>query len=106
MRGWLLVFLGSALALGMTALSFYLAATILNKEPGGARWTGTHDFTVRVFAMFGSIFVFGLVAIGGGIYQLRTGRVSKIALVLLLGVVLVMLFLGQSIMNEPAAPRP
>jgi hypothetical protein len=55
--------------------------------------------TVKVFELFAAVFLFGLVAIGGGILQLRRGRPSWAALALMLGLVVIMYFLGQDIMR-------
>lgn len=99
-RGWLLVVLGLGLSLGMTVLATFLAWTIAyNDQPGGTHWTGSHQMTVKVFELFATIFVFGLVAIGAGILQLRRGRPNWIAVALLLGLVVMMDFIGQDIMR-------
>ena len=99
-RGWLLILLGSCLSIGLAAITVYLSLTILhNDQPGGTHWTGSHEMTVKVFSLFATIFVFGLVAIGAGIFQLQRGRPNWLALGILAGLVLVMYLLGQSIMQ-------
>ncbi len=73
----------------MAGLTVYLAWIVpYHDRPGRSHWTGSHDFTIKVFELFAVIFILGLVAIGGGIFQLRRGRVSKPAAV-------VMFFLGE-----------
>ena len=100
LRAWLLIVIGSGLSLGITLIAAYLGWTIAqNDQAGGTHWTGSHEMTVKVFELFAAVFVFGLVAIGGGILQLRNGRPSWAALALLLGLVMVMYFLGQGIMR-------
>jgi hypothetical protein len=101
-RGWLLVVLGSCLSAGMALFAAFLAWTIANNDrPGGTHWTGTHDFTVQVFELLATVFVFGLVAVGGGIFQLRHGRPSWPAAIVLVGLVAVMFFIGHGMMNTP-----
>src|SRR5258707_11810633 len=103
-RGWLLIVIGSLLSIGIGVIAAFLASTIAhNDEPGTAHWTGTHEFTIRVFELFAVVFVFGLVALVGGIFQLRRGRASKLAIVVMLILVAVMFFLGQGIASTGAA---
>ena len=100
-RGWLLIILGVCLSVGMAALAVYMGSVMNNNQPGGSHWTGSHEMTVRVFQLFASIFVFGLVSIGGGVFQLRRGRPSWLAMIILIVLVVVMYFLGQNIMQMP-----
>jgi hypothetical protein len=101
-RGWLLIVIGSSLSVGIALIAAFLASTIMrNDQPGGTHWTGSHEFTVRVFELFATVFVFGLVALAGGIFQLRRGRPSWLAIILLLALVAVMFFLGRQIMGKP-----
>jgi hypothetical protein len=98
-RGWLLVVLGAALGLAGAAFVIYLTSIIAHTDQsGGTRWTGSHDMTVRVFQLFGAVIVFGVVAVAGGMFQLRRGRPSWSAMIILLMLVGVMYFLGQQIM--------
>jgi asparagine N-glycosylation enzyme membrane subunit Stt3 len=101
-RGWILIILGSLLTVGIAGIAAFLASTIAHHDAGNStRWTGSHDFTVTVFELFAAIFVFGLAALGGGIFQLRRGRPSKLAMLGMLILVVVMFFLGKGIMSEP-----
>ena len=80
-RGWLLVVLGAFLSLGISLLAAYLAWMIArNDQPGGTHWTGSQEMTVKVFELFATIFVFGLVAIAAGILQLRRGRTNWVCI--------------------------
>ena len=100
-RGWLLIVLGVMLSIAMAVLSSYLWRTIHHPgRPGGvSRWTGSAEMTARTYQLFGTIFVFGLVCLATGIFQVRTGRRNIIAVVLLLLLVGVMFFLGNQIMQ-------
>jgi hypothetical protein len=100
-RGWLLVVLGLMLSLGMAGLSLFLWRTIHHpgQSGGTSRWTGGAEMTDRTFQLFGTIFVFGLVCLGTGIFQVRTGRRNMILVVLLLLLVGLMFFLGNQIMQ-------
>jgi cell division protein FtsW (lipid II flippase) len=100
-RGWLLVVLGSLLSAGITVIAAILASTIHNDQPSGSHWTGNHEFTVRVFELFAAVFVFGLVALAGGVFQLRRGRPSWPAMIVMLALVAVMFFLGKQIVGAP-----
>jgi cell division protein FtsW (lipid II flippase) len=100
-RGWLLIVLGSLLSAGIAVIAAILASTINNDQPSGSHWTGNHEFTVRVFELFAAVFVFGLVALAGGIFQLRSGRASWPALIVMLALVAVMFFLGKQIVGAP-----
>jgi hypothetical protein len=100
-RGWLLIVLGLLLSLGMAVLSLYLWRTIhYSGQPGvTSRWNGSAEMTDRTFQLFGTIFVFGLVCLATGIFQVRTGRRNRIAVALLLLLVGLMFFLGNQIMQ-------
>ena len=99
-RGWLLIVVGACLSTGMAALAAFMASTIARGDrPGGTHWTGSHNMTIRVFELFATIFVFGLVSVAGGIFQLRSGRASWLAMFGMFALIAVMYFLGQSVMQ-------
>ena len=99
-RGWLLIILGGCLSLGVGVIAILVASTIGHNElPGRSHWTGSHEMTVRVFELFATLFVFGIVSIGGGTFQLRRGRPSWLAMLVMLALVAVMYFVGQEIMR-------
>jgi hypothetical protein len=84
----------------MAVIGAFLALTIAhNDRPGGTHWTGSNEMTVRTFELFATVFVFGAVAVVGGTFQLRHGRPSSLAIIVLLGLVVVMCFLGREIMQ-------
>jgi hypothetical protein len=99
--GWVLSFLGVLLCIAMAGLSFYLWRTIQypGQSGGTAHWTGSAAMTTRTFQLFGTVFVFGLVSLVGGIVQARSGRRNGIFLVLMLLLVGVMFFLGKQIVQ-------
>lgn len=99
-RGWLLIVVGLGLSFGMLWLTSFLAWTIAhNDQPGHSHWTGSPQFTVQVFELFGAVFLFGVVAVIGGFFQLRRGRPSWPIVVVLLGLFAVMCFLGWQIVE-------
>jgi hypothetical protein len=55
--------------------------------------------TVSTFELLATVFIFGAVAVAGGIFQLRRGCPSWLAMVVLLGLLVVMCFLGRDIMQ-------
>ena len=99
--GWVLVILGPSLSIAMAVISFYLWRTIHYQGQLGStsRWNGSPEMTARTFQLFGTIFVFGLVCLAAGIFQLRTGRRNVTFLVLLLVLVGVMFLLGRQVMQ-------
>ena len=100
-RGWVLIALGPMLSIAMAVISFYLWRTIHYQGQLGStsRWNGSSEMTARTFQLFGTIFVFGLVCVAAGIFQLRTGRRNVIFLILLLVLVGVMFLLGRQVMQ-------
>ena len=101
-RGWLLVVFGSCLSLGAAVLAAFLGWTIASYQyPRTSHWTGSHEMTIQVFVLFATVFVFGLVAAGAGVFQLRRGRVSWPANSILFVLAAMMVFLGYRIMILP-----
>ena len=99
-RGWLLIILGICLGVGMTVIGVLLAWIIThNDQPGGTHWTGSREVTVRTFELLATVFIFGAVAAVGGSFQLTQGRTSRLAMLVLLGLVAVMCFLGREIIQ-------
>ena len=100
-RGWLLVVLGVFLSGAMAWLVHWLQEALLRNGDPGARshWNGSAEFTRRVFGLFWSVFVFGLVSIASGVYILRTRRLSPVLWGVMLAVVLVMVYFGYTIMR-------
>ncbi len=100
-RGWLLIVIGAMLSLAMAAISFFLWRAIHypGQSGGTSRWTGSTEMTARTFQLFGTVFIFGLVCVATGIFQVRTGRRNGIAVALLLLLVGLMIFLGNQIMQ-------
>jgi hypothetical protein len=99
LRGWILIVIGSGLSIGMAAMACYLAATIVYPTAGGSRWSGSHDFTERVFGIFGSVFCFGVGSIVNGIGFIRNKRPSKLGIIITLIGLAVTIWLGYEIIN-------
>jgi len=96
------VVFGSCLSLGAALLAVFLTWTIAGYQyPRATRWTGSHEMTIQVFVLFATVFVFGLVAAGAGVFQLRRGRVSWLANSILFVLAAMMVFIGYRIMNLP-----
>ena len=84
----------------MAVIAAFLAWTIAhNDRARGMHWTGSHEMTVRTFELLWTVFVFGAVAIVGGSFQLRSGRPSWLAVLVLLGLLAMIGFLGREIMQ-------
>ena len=101
-RGWILLVLGPLLSAGMAALSLWLWRVIHAQSlPGAtAHWSGSHEMTVNAFSLFATIFVFGLVCTGAGLFQVRTGRRHWAFIVALLLLVAAMIYFGYGIMQR------
>ena len=101
-RGWLLVVFGCFLSLGAALTTVFLGWTIAGYQyPRTSHWTGSHEMTSQVFVLFATVFVFGVVAAGAGVFQLRRGRVSWLANGILFVLAGMMVFLGYRIMILP-----
>lgn len=74
--GVLLIALGVLLCGTMAWLVHFLQGAIAHTS--NHRWNGGPEFTKATFSLFYSIFAFGGVALGAGIFQLRTGRRSRV----------------------------
>ena len=101
-RGWILVVLGPVLSIGMGLISFWIWRAINYQSIPGttSRWTGSHEMTVNTFSLLATIFVFGLVCTGAGVYQIKTGRRNIAFLVAILLLVGVMFYFGSNIMQK------
>lgn len=99
-----MVFLGPLLSISMSVIAFYLWQTIALKGQLGShsRWTGSHEMTVSTFELFAAVFVFGLVALAAGIFQIRRGRPNKILVAMLFLLVAIMIFLGRAVTQHAA----
>ena len=100
-RGWALIVLGPILCVAMAVNSFLIWRAMHSQGPLGStsRWTGSQELTARTFQLFGTIFVFGLVCVAAGIFELRTGRRNMLLVLVLLVLVGLMFFFGRQIMQ-------
>lgn len=82
--GWIMLFLGIFLAGFMGYISWYLYPTMANpgKEIGGTTYTGTTEAATKFFGIFALVIFLGLVSIAGGIWQITTGRRSRIVMLI------------------------
>ena len=74
--GALLIALGVLLCGSMAWLIHFLQQAIA--QTSNHRWNGSPEFTGATFSLFYSIFAFGAVSLGSGIFQLRTARRSRV----------------------------
>ena len=87
----------------MAVIAFSLHATIVHGSDPGARshWNGGPEFTRTMFELFGAVFLFGLVALAAGVFQVSTGRRSRVSVTLMLLVVAAIIYLGYGILSTP-----
>lgn len=74
--GWLLIFIGAFLSVGIAAVGLSVARVIAGSgDPGaGTTFTGTGEQMGMMFTLFAFVFLFGLVAMTVGGWQVRTGK--------------------------------
>jgi hypothetical protein len=87
--GWVLAGIGAILALfmsGLIILIAYIMAQSANPE-STTRFSGTRLEAAMIFAILGLVWMFGLTALAGGIWQIKYGRRNRrlIQVILLLG---------------------
>lgn len=99
--GWVLVVIGTFLAVAMCVVAWQTAPTML--QPGktidGTRFTGSAEMGRMALMLFGAVGLFGVLGIAEGVYQIRTGQRNKWLLMGLFGVLAVVLGLVFWIMR-------
>ena len=85
----------------MAYLAYVIHAAILQNDTPGARshWNGSPEFTRTVFELFGTVFLFGLVSIAGGVYILRVRRIHRALGAVMVALALAMAYLGYVIVQ-------
>lgn len=83
LSGGVLTVCGLFLSSISTWLIFWLG-DVIARSGSDHRWKGGVEFTSATFHLFYAILLFGVVALAAGLFQLRTGRRGKGALVALL----------------------
>jgi hypothetical protein len=78
--GWVLLVAGVFLVGLVGALTYNLAPTLLNPgaNRGGITFSGTGAQGGKIIWLFATIIAFGLAQIVIGLFQIRTGRSSRI----------------------------
>jgi hypothetical protein len=100
-RGWILAVLGPILSVAMAVIGFNLWRIIHYPGQLGShsRWHGSEAMTFNAFALFATIFVFGLICTVAGIFQIRSGRKNLVFLILILALFGVMIYFGNGVMQ-------
>ncbi len=83
--GWLLIVIGLFLTVFMGVITHYMIGVVnAPTEPG------SHEITVRMFWLFGTVILFGVVSFVNGVWCVRHRAFQPVlrALMLLLGVAL------------------
>lgn len=93
--GWLLIVLGSFLVIFMGGIAFMVTNMIAQSDEPDAtsRFTGGPEMLLFMYGIFGFVILFGLVALAGGIWQVKYGkRNKKLAyLIFALGIIFVII---------------
>ena len=87
-RGWMLLLIGLFLIGMMGAITWNMAPSLMRpgEEIDGGTWTGTAEQARMVLGLFGLLIAFGFASSANGVFQIVTGRQSKIFTVLGLAV--------------------
>jgi hypothetical protein len=72
--GWLLIFIGAFLSVGIAAVGLAVARVIAGDSGATTTFTGTGEQMGMMFTLFAFVFLFGLVAMAVGGWQVRTGK--------------------------------
>ncbi len=90
--GIVAVVMGIFLVGMMAVITAVVAPIMLSVGSGtnGAKFEGTPEQGLLIMGLFGVIFVFGLVAIASGIFQIVTGRRSIVIVVIVIALALVL----------------
>jgi hypothetical protein len=101
-RGWVVIFLGLLLAGVMGIITYNVAPTMLSgSASAGARFTGTPQQAVLILALFGLVIAVGLACVGGGLWQIATGRRNIWIFVLTLGLTFLLIAAGWRVVQMP-----
>ena len=104
-QGGLLIVMGLGLSVAMAMVAFWLyqatAFPALSARP--SHWHGGPEFTRTTFELFGTVFFFGLVCMGGGTLQVCTGRRNRLLLIPMLLLLAAMAYLGHGIITATSA---
>ena len=74
----MLVGLGTFLVVFMAGLSYVVGRIVTKADPESTtRYTGDATGVVIMFSIFGVILLFGLVGAAAGVSQIRTGRINR-----------------------------
>ncbi len=94
--GWVLVIIGSALVVFMGYLTYVITGIIArSNEPGAtSRFTGGPEMILFIYGIFGFVILFGLVAMAGGIWQVKYGKRNKKLAYLIFGLGIIFLLIG------------
>lgn len=95
--GWALVCIGSFLFLFMGAISYFVAQLIFHAEASGARFNGSPEMALYIFALFGLVMIFGLSALASGALQARSGRPNRKIMFVILGLGVLIVVVGTAV---------
>ena len=97
--GWVLVLLGSSLAIFMGGLGIILAGIIAGTgQPGETtRFTGGPEVVLFIVAIFGLVILFGLVSIAAGAWQIWYGKPNSTLRIMMFVVAGLLLLIGSTV---------
>ncbi len=94
--GWVLIIIGGLLVAFMGWLTFGITGIIAHSDEPGApsRFTGGPEMVLAIYGIFGFVILFGLVAMAGGIWQVKYGKRNKKLAYLIFGLGIVFIIIG------------
>ncbi|PYS87946.1 MAG: hypothetical protein DMF64_21785 [Acidobacteria bacterium] len=92
----MLTILGVFLVAFMGTITVYITRIIAQTdEPGAAtRFTGGPEMLLFMYGLFGFVILFGLIAMAGGIWQIKYGKRNRKLAYIILGLGVIFLLIG------------
>jgi hypothetical protein len=94
--GWVLTFLGAFLVIFMGAITVLVTNIIsqANDPHATTKFTGGPEMLLFMYGLFGFVILFGLVAMTGGIWQIKYGKRNKKLAYIVLAMGLIFVIIG------------
>jgi hypothetical protein len=85
---------GGILVPFMGYITLWMLGAAANTNTAGAKFTGTPEQLLMIFAICGMVILFGLLAFATGLYQLVTGRRNKMFVWVIAGLGILLYVVG------------
>jgi hypothetical protein len=94
--GWVLVVIGGFLLVFMSGLTVVVTNIIVQGSKPGAQsgFNGPPEMLLFMYGLFGFVILFSLVALAGGIWQIKYGKRNKKLAYIIIGMGLIFIIVG------------